>query len=284
MKRKAQDTIVKVFLSITFALAATAVAQSTNNAFKQAVTEYQQHSTSENAAKVIKLALGMKPAPAIPEEAERFIARGQAAVESAKEPADFKAAAAEFEKAVLSAPWVANAYYNLGLVQDKAGDYAGAIRNLNLYLLAAPNADDTRAVKSLIYKIEFKQEKAAKDVRVKEAAAAQEARRPKTDEELIRSLNGARYVGNHVQDRLAGEWDNALEIRGNQMISSVISNGEFKESFNGTMPEKSRTPLNGREFNHWMGVGTISEDGATITLRMVNPSNKLVVETYRRIR
>lgn len=284
MNKKTQDSSVGVFILLLFALAATAMAQSTGDPFKQAVAQYQQSPTPANAEAVIKLALGMKPAPAIPEEAEKFMARGQAAVEAAKEPADFKAAAVEFEKAVLAAPWVANAYYNLGVVQDKAGDYAGAIRNLSLYLLAAPNAGDTRAVKSLIYKIEFKQEKAAKDVRAKEAAAAQEAHKPKTGEELIRSLNGARYVGNHVQDRLAGEWDNALEIRGNQMISSVISNGELKESFNGTMPEKSRTPLNGREFNHWMGVGTISEDGTTITLRMVNPSNKVVVETYRRIR
>jgi len=283
MKSKAQDTIVRVFLSLTFALAVTATAQSTNDVFKQAVTEYQQRPTDENAAKVIKLALGMKPAPAIPEEAEKFIARGQAAVEAARELADFKTAAAEFEKAVLAAPWVANAYYNLGVVQDKAGDYAGAIRNLNLYLLAAPNADDMRAVKSLIYKIEFKQEQTAKDVRAKEAAAAQEARKPKTGEGLIRSLNGARYVGNHVQDRLAGEWDNALEIRGNQMIASVISNGEFKESFNGTMPEKSRTSLNGRELTIGWGQDN-QRRRRIITLRMVNPNNKLVVETYRRSR
>jgi tetratricopeptide (TPR) repeat protein len=163
MNRKAQTTIVRTYLLLAVVLTGTAMAQSTNDAFKQAVAQYQQSPTPANAEAIIKLALGMKPAPAVPEEAEKFIARGQAAVESAKEPADFKAAAAEFEKAVLAAPWIANAYYNLGVVQDKAGDYAGAIRNLNLYLLAAPNADDARAVKSLIYKIEFKQEKTARE-------------------------------------------------------------------------------------------------------------------------
>jgi hypothetical protein len=54
--------------------------------------------------KIIKLALEMKPAPAIPEEAKRFMARGVAAVKDAKSADDFKDAVAEFEKAALAAP------------------------------------------------------------------------------------------------------------------------------------------------------------------------------------
>ncbi len=67
------------------------------------------------------------------------------------------------EKATLSAPWLANAYYNLGVAQDKAGLYAAAIRSLKLYVLAEPNAPDIRSVEKLIDEIEYKQEKAAKE-------------------------------------------------------------------------------------------------------------------------
>ena len=43
------------------------------------------------------------------------------AFEAAARHLSFKDAAAEFEKATLVALWMANAYYNLGVAQDKAG-------------------------------------------------------------------------------------------------------------------------------------------------------------------
>jgi len=111
--------------------------------------------------KIIKLALTLDPAPTVPEEAKRFMARGIAAIKSAHESGDFADAVAEFQKAALAAPWLANVYNNLGIAQDKAGQYAEAISSLRLYLLAAPAAEDTDAVKSLIYEIEYREEKAA---------------------------------------------------------------------------------------------------------------------------
>ncbi len=112
--------------------------------------------------KIIKLALKRKTAPAVPKEAKRRLARGRAAVKEAEDEQGFEEAVLEFEKAALAAPWLAEAYYNLGLVQDKAGDYADAMESLRLYLLAAPQAEDAEDVESLIYEIEYKQEKAAK--------------------------------------------------------------------------------------------------------------------------
>jgi tetratricopeptide (TPR) repeat protein len=118
--------------------------------------------------RIIRHVQTMRPAPAIPEEAERYMARGAAAVKGAKDTNDFKDAVRELEKATLAAPWLANAYYNLGFAQDKAGLYADAIKNLRLYLLAAPNAADAKKVKELIYEIEYRQEKAAKtEIRAK---------------------------------------------------------------------------------------------------------------------
>jgi tetratricopeptide (TPR) repeat protein len=112
--------------------------------------------------KIIELALTLDPSPAVPEEAKRFMARGIAAIKSANESGDFTDAVAEFQKAALAAPWLANVYNNLGIAQDKAGQYAEAISSLKLYLLAAPAANDAEEVKSLIYEIEYREEKAAR--------------------------------------------------------------------------------------------------------------------------
>ena len=96
--------------------------------------------------KIIKLALEMKPAPAVPEEAKGFMASGTALFTAAKSPEDFKKAAWEFVKATSAAPWLAEAYYNLASAQEKAGFGAEAAESLRLYLLAAPKAPDAKAV------------------------------------------------------------------------------------------------------------------------------------------
>jgi tetratricopeptide (TPR) repeat protein len=110
--------------------------------------------------KIIALVQSMNPAPATPEDAERHMARGQAAFKAATNESGFKEAIAEFKQASLLAPWLGNIYYNLGLMQDKAGSYADAIANLNLYLLASPGASDTKSVKNLIYEVEYRRDKA----------------------------------------------------------------------------------------------------------------------------
>ena len=92
--------------------------------------------------KIIRHAQAMEPAPAVPEEAKGHGTR-KIAFEAAKTDADFK-------KAVLNCrrpptrPWLAAAYYNLGLAQERAGDLGGAIGSFRLYLLAAPSAGDAR--------------------------------------------------------------------------------------------------------------------------------------------
>jgi tetratricopeptide (TPR) repeat protein len=95
----------------------------------------------------------------VPEEALRYMARGEAAVESAQSSGDFKSAIAEFEKACTLAPNWPNPFFNLGIVQEKAGDFDGAIKNLKRYLELAPNANDAAEVKTKIYKLEYKKER-----------------------------------------------------------------------------------------------------------------------------
>lgn len=104
--------------------------------------------------KIIKLALGMKPAPAVPEDAERSVVRGAAFFQKASDNSGYKKAIVEFEAAANAAPWLAVAYYNLGVAQEKAGLYPEAIQSLKFYLMAAPDAKNARDVRNKIYALE----------------------------------------------------------------------------------------------------------------------------------
>ena len=102
--------------------------------------------------KIIKM--GAKSAPAVPEEAERNMARGTAFAQKASDNAGYQKAIAEFEAATNAAPWLGLAYYNLGVVQEKSGLFSEAIQSLKYYLLAVPDAKNARDVKNKIYALE----------------------------------------------------------------------------------------------------------------------------------
>lgn len=97
---------------------------------------------------------------AVPDEAKRHFDRGMAAVEDAKAPSDYESAIGEFNQAAQLAPDWPDVYYNLGMVQEKAGKVAEAIASLKHYLSLSPDASDADAVRSQINKLEYKQDKA----------------------------------------------------------------------------------------------------------------------------
>ena len=104
--------------------------------------------------KIIRQALAMKSAPTVPENAERNMARGTAFAQKASDMAGYKKAISEFQAAANSAPWLALAYYNLGVVQEQAELYPETIQSLKFYLIAAPEAKNAREVKNKIYALE----------------------------------------------------------------------------------------------------------------------------------
>ena len=127
---------------------------------RQALTHYVEALTIDATnqplrVKIIKLAQKIQPSPELPEEAERYLARGEAAVEIAQDDQGFKLAADEFSSALQIAPWFADIYFNLGVVLDKAGNYDEAIGNLNFYLIAVPHDKDAKKLK---YKIDYRQD------------------------------------------------------------------------------------------------------------------------------
>lgn len=97
-------------------------------------------------------------AAAVSEEAQRHFNRGMAAVEMAQTPEDYRPAIEEFQKAQTMAPDWPDVYYNLGLVQEKAGKYKEAASSLRQYLQLAPDSPDVAAVRALADKLEYKAE------------------------------------------------------------------------------------------------------------------------------
>ena len=129
-----------------------AVSQETLNEYIETLKKTPQDSALRE--KIIRMALTMKPAPPVPENAERNMARGTAFAQKAADLAGYKKAIAEFQSAANSAPWLALAYYNLGVMQEQAELYAETIQSLKFYLMAAPDAKNAREVKNKIYALE----------------------------------------------------------------------------------------------------------------------------------
>lgn len=104
---------------------------------------------------IIKLVVRMNPPPAIPQKAMQHEAYAMTAFREATGPQDLLRAAGELQKALRLAPWWGDAYKNLGLLDAKAGHFADAARNLQLYLLAAPNASDAQSMQMKIYSLQY---------------------------------------------------------------------------------------------------------------------------------
>lgn len=126
-------------------------------AYQQALKEVV--SAGEDAArlreKILKAAATMDAPPAVPEEARKHMVWGKSLVKDAQGEEDYARAAAELEGAIRAAPWWTTAYYDLGLIYEKAGDYKPAALSLRMYLVGAPEAADSRKVQDKIYELEL---------------------------------------------------------------------------------------------------------------------------------
>jgi tetratricopeptide (TPR) repeat protein len=101
--------------------------------------------------RIIKLALKLDPPPAVPEEAQQRLASAQALSKSLQKPEDVQAAGSEFQRALRLAPWWASGYFTVGESLEKLGSYPAAAQSFELYLLAAPAAQDAESVRKRIH-------------------------------------------------------------------------------------------------------------------------------------
>lgn len=137
-----------------------ALMAATRSEFDKAVKQLQDspHDTSLRK-RIFKMAASMKNLPDIPDEVA--ILKGKAAyiVKNASSPSDFEPAVEAYKRATLLAPWVPELYYNLGIVQEKAGEPDDATDSFKLYLAADPEADDRDKVLARLGALEVQQEK-----------------------------------------------------------------------------------------------------------------------------
>lgn len=206
--------------------------------YREALTHYVSalQSTSEGSSKdqqlrekIISLALKVTPPPAVPDDARRYAARGKAAITAARSASDFEEAAREFSKALRVAPWWAESYFNRAVAQEKAGQLNDAISSLKLYLLAAPNDPDIDKAKDQIYALEYKQEKAKKEVSAKRQAEEQERQRLAEQKAQAAQLIGRweiAYNPDYGSYRLF-----LIEITGDQIVIRKIGFGEKNSGF-----------------------------------------------------
>ena len=109
---------------------------------------------TELREKLLRLAAKDRSAPDIPQDARRHAVRADTFLKIAQGPSDYRMAVSEYEQAVSIAPWWAEAYRDLGYAQERIGEHKQAMRNLKLYLAAAPGATDAQTVQDRIYALE----------------------------------------------------------------------------------------------------------------------------------
>lgn len=240
-------------------------AQTSRETLRQYVSDLQKNPDDYALReKIIQHVQTMSPAPAIPEEARKYINRGMAAAEDAKNESDFRDAAEEFQKSVNLAPWLGAGYRGLAITQDKSGQYSQALQNLKLFLLTNPSAADAEAARTLRDKIEYRMEKAAKE----SSPEAIASNKQNDFQQWLKKIDGRRYTttGNCLADGVTG----TIDIRGNVLVFGGYVNGQYRET--------SHVEIQGHEISdHWVtAVGRYSQDVAE-TL-MINEEGDRITE------
>ncbi|MGA2990355.1 MAG: tetratricopeptide repeat protein [Candidatus Korobacteraceae bacterium] len=219
--------------------------------------------------RLVKLVASYNPPLPVPEEVDRYMARGKAAFEDAKEAGDYKDAVLQFQRARDAAPWYGPVYYSLGVALGNTGDYKAAKDNLSVYLASPLDPAQTKAAKDLIYEIEYKQEKAQAEEAKKKAAEDAERRAIQAKQALITGLNG-----NWSCKQGCGGLATVNLSQGSfsaNLSSGLAFSGTFNEfAVEGVATEQGfydrQSTCNIPAATHNFS-GTVSEDGKIITLR-----------------
>jgi hypothetical protein len=289
-------------LAIIVGLPCPAQAQSPQQTLNQFVADLQKNpSDYALREKIIRHVQAMKPAPAVPFEAEKFEGRAEFAIKNAKTEADFLDAAKEYEKALLVAPWVPAYYFNQGIAFEKAGKLKEAKRSFEFYLLAAPNAQDARDVRKRIAGLEYAMEKMARESKPQATAEKKQL----TDEELIKKIDGARYSRSFRDEEFGTGGDTTIDVHGNVATYGIIitwtrdgrpiqgypfgvwgrtGRDGFVRGRQITIPEQSWSYRNGSWFPHEPMICAISEDGNTLTCNQTIQSGRKVTNIFQRQR
>lgn len=238
-------------------------------------------------------------APEISHDAKKHMLRGEAAMETAKAALDAKNtrdfqsavedAVKEFKMATQYAPEWADAWVNLGVAQESAGDYAGAIASFNKYLSLSPKASDRSAIEDKIIKLEYKEEKAKTTAAKKKKEVTARKERGQNDKDIASRMAGIWETPTHEGQRYR------VDTSGNKFELFLISYDNNRRHTNelkyyGTVQDgnisgyyilshdvrSELTTASGRTYSchipagaHPMDRGSLSPDGTRLTLHHI---------------
>lgn len=190
------------------ALATSAHALTPREQLSQMVQQLQK-TPGDDALREKIIKLGMRIRPAVPDAAEKYEGRAKFAFKNAKSTADYADAAREYEKAVQTAPWIPGYYSDLCTIYEKAGQYADAKRNCEVYVKTLVDRSQISETKQRIAGLEFGIEKVKQ-----QAVDTPEAR----EAALLQKVAGARFVARNTPENLGLKpgtmaWDDILEIK-----------------------------------------------------------------------
>jgi hypothetical protein len=114
---------------------------------------YGPYAGSTLRRSAILLAQRVTPSPTVSTAARQALEDGNVTFKNAQDDDGYVAAERSFKLAVGLAPWWADAYYNLALVQELLGLPGEARMNLEYYLLNAPGAADSSEIRARIQEL-----------------------------------------------------------------------------------------------------------------------------------
>ena len=115
--------------------------------------------------RAIDVALRTRPRPAVPADAARHAAAALAKIKTATTKDDLMAARRDYLKALALAPWWANAWFNLAVLNEQIGAAAAAAQDLERYLRSAPEAADRPAIEQKVARLQASIRDAAREAR-----------------------------------------------------------------------------------------------------------------------
>lgn len=191
-----------IFVVALFALTASACAQSPREQLQQLVSQLQKTPTDTGLReRIIKLAVELKPAPAIPEEAREPFVIGTTVLKKASDPAGAGRAVDLFTQSLTIAPWFADAYYNRAMARQAAGQYESAIEDLKFYLGFKLTDSERREAQDKIYALKA-------DVLLGSAKKADQDKAATDKERRVQRLQGTWAEGG---DGLVSYWKAQVE-------------------------------------------------------------------------
>jgi len=102
------------------------------------------------------VALYQKAAPWLKAEREEQVRKSMVQAQAAIEEKNFADAQRLLQQARDLAPWSEAAWYNMALVLGETGNYAEAIREMQVFLTLAPSSPQARGAQDMIYRWERK--------------------------------------------------------------------------------------------------------------------------------